>query len=401
MNAIFIFGLLIITALILGKLVSYIGLPKITGYLFAGILLDPNISGLITPNFPNLTNDISNFCLAFITFEVGSTLYLPKLKARGKALGLMTILEALLAFAFVFGGIYLASTFLLPANLIVFAFPFSLLIATLASPTDPSATLAVAHQYKAKGPVSSTIMGIAAFDDAVGLLLFSIGLGLAKSSTGSDGSVMAGVTDSLLEIGGALVVGVTIGILFNFICKFLKSTSRGMLNAILLGLIAFSYGASSWLKFDSLITTMTLGFMVTNFNLKSNEISETLETYTEEIIFILFFVLSGLHLNLAGFTDAIPFIIVFVIFRSLGKYTGVMSGAILTNQPDSIKKYVVGGLIPQGGIVVGLALFIQQIEAFNAFGGLILNIIMGTTILHEILGPVIAKISLRKAGEIR
>ncbi|VAW27985.1 Na(+)/H(+) antiporter [hydrothermal vent metagenome] len=401
MNTIFIFGILIITALILGKIASYIGLPKITGYLFAGILLDPNISGLITPNFPNLTNDISNFCLAFITFEVGSTLYLPKLKAQGKALGLMTILEALLAFTFVFGGMYLASAFLLPTNLLAFAFPFSLLIATLASPTDPSATLAIAHQYKAKGPVSSTIMGVAAFDDAVGLLLFSIGLGLSKSSTGADGSVISGVVDSLLEIGGALVVGVTIGILFNFICKFLKSTSRGMLNAILLGLIAFSYGASSWLKFDSLITTMTLGFMVTNFNLKSNEISETLETYTEEIIFILFFVLSGLHLNLAGFTDAIPFIIVFVIFRSLGKYTGVMSGAILTNQPDSIKKYVVGGLIPQGGIVVGLALFIQQIEAFNAFGGLILNIIMGTTILHEILGPVIAKISLRKAGEIR
>ncbi len=401
MNAIFIFGLLIITALILGKLVSYIGLPKITGYLFAGILLDPNISGLITPNFPDLTNDISNFCLAFITFEVGSTLYLPKLKAQGKALGLMTILEALLAFAFVFGGIFLASQYLLPSELIVFALPFSLLIATLASPTDPSATLAIAHQYKAKGPVSSTIMGIAAFDDAVGLLLFSIGLGLAKSSTGADGSVMSGVVDSLLEIGGALLVGAMIGFIFNFIYKFSKSNSKGLVNAVLLGLIAFSYGISSWLKFDALITTMTLGFMVANFNTKSEEISETLESYTEEIIFILFFVLSGLHLNLAGFTDAIPFIIVFVIFRSLGKYTGVVTGAMLTNQPKSIKKYVVGGLIPQGGIVVGLALFIQQIEAFNAFGGLMLNIIMGTTILHEIFGPIIAKASLRKAGEIK
>ncbi len=401
MNAIFIFGLLIITALVLGKLVSYIGLPKITGYLFAGILLDPNITGIIPPNFPTFTNDISNFCLAFITFEVGSTLYLPKLKAQGKALGLMTILEALLAFAFVFGGIYVASSFFLPSNLLPFVLPFSLLIATLASPTDPSATLAIAHQYKAKGPVSSTIMGIAAFDDAVGLLLFSIGLGLAKSSLGSSSTVMTGVVDSLIEIGGALIVGLLIGLIFNFIYKFIKPTSKGAVNAILLGLIAFGYGVSNWLNFDALITTMALGFMVANFNVKNNEISNTLETYTEEIIFILFFALSGLHLNLAGFTDAIPFIIVFIILRSLGKYMGVITGAMLTKQPGVIKKFVVGGLIPQGGIVVGLALFIQQIEAFNAFGGLMLNIIMGTTILHEIVGPILAKASLRSAGEIK
>ncbi|MCF6353350.1 MAG: cation:proton antiporter [Cyclobacteriaceae bacterium] len=401
MNTILVFGLLIVTGLIFGKLVSYIGLPKITGYLFAGILLDPNITGIIPPNFPNLTNDISNFCLAFITFEVGSTLYLPTLKAQGKALGLMTILEALLAFTFVFGGIYVASSFFLPSNLLPFVLPFSLLIATLASPTDPSATLAIAHQYRAKGPVSSTIMGIAAFDDAVGLLLFSIGLGLAKSSLGSSSTVMTGVVDSLIEIGGALIVGLLVGLVFNFIYKFIKPTSKGAVNAILLGLIAFGYGVSNWLNFDALITTMALGFMVANFNVKNNEISNTLETYTEEIIFILFFALSGLHLNLAGFTDAIPFIIVFIILRSLGKYMGVITGAMLTKQPNIIKKFVVGGLIPQGGIVVGLALFIQQIEAFNAFGGLMLNIIMGTTILHEILGPILAKASLRSAGEIK
>ncbi len=401
MNTILVFGVLIVAGLIFGKLVSYIGLPKITGYLFAGILLDPNITGIIPPNFPDLTNDISNFCLAFITFEVGSTLYLPKLKAQGKALGLMTILEALLAFAFVFGGIYVASFFFLPSNLLAFAIPFSLLIATLASPTDPSATLAIAHQYKANGPVSSTIMGIAAFDDAVGLLLFSIGLGLAKSSIGSESSIAGGIISSLLEIGGAVILGAIVGVIFNFIYKLLKSTSKGVVNAILLGLIAFGYGVSSWFEFDALITTMTLGFMVTNFNTKRKAISEVLETYTEEIIFILFFALSGLHLNLRGFMDAVPFIVVFIVLRALGKYTGVMTGAMLTKQPSVIKKFVVGGLIPQGGIVVGLALFIQQIEAFNAFGGLMLNIIMGTTILHEILGPIIAKVSLRKAEEIK
>ena len=126
-----------------------------------------------------------------------------------------------------------------------------------------------------------------------------------------------------------------------------------------------------------------------------------LERYTEELIFVLFFTISGMHLKFSALLTSYVLVLLFVVFRTTGKFLGTMAGAQLAQSSAVIKKYVAGGLIPQGGIVIGLALMIKQIQAFDALSDIIISVIVGATIIHELIGPVASKIALRRAGDIR
>jgi len=142
-----------------------------------------------------------------------------------------------------------------------------------------------------------------------------------------------------------------------------------------------------------------MGFVVVNFNKQSELIFRILERYTEQLIFVLFFTISGMHLNVAVLADYSLLVLLFILFRALGKYTGTRIGG--GKSPAKVKNYTAGGLIPQGGIVIGLALLINQNPDFSAIADPFINIILGATVIHEIIGPVIAKFSLKRAGEIQ
>ena len=143
---------------------------------------------------------------------------------------------------------------------------------------------------------------------------------------------------------------------------------------------------------------MFMGFIVVNFNKKQQLIFNLLERYTEQLIFILFFTISGMHLDVFVLGDYFLLVFLYVIFRATGKFTGVFIGG--RKAPNEVKKYTAGGLIPQGGIVIGLALMIKQNPAFSMISEEFINIILGATVIHELIGPVLAKFSLKKAGEI-
>ncbi|MCA9401604.1 MAG: cation:proton antiporter, partial [Candidatus Omnitrophica bacterium] len=164
--------------------------------------------------------------------------------------------------------------------------------------------------------------------------------------------------------------------------------------------LALCYGVAGYFKCDELLACVVVGGIVANFNVLHDKIFSMLERYTEERIFVLFFTISGLHLNFVVLLHNVLPVFVFIILRALGKFWGVRIGSFLTKAPPKVQKYTIGGLIPQGGIVIGLALVAQQNPAFASFSNVLINVILGSTVLHELFGPVISKWSLTKAGEI-
>jgi Kef-type K+ transport system membrane component KefB len=280
--------------------------------------------------------------------------------------------------------------------------PMSILLGSLGAPTDPSATLAVKEEYKATGRVTQTVMSVAAFDDVLGIMNYSLAIAIAQVFISHQAlNTYNSFLQPLLVILGAIVFGAALGFLLNFVTNFIKRETEGVYVVIIVALLCVCFGLATILKVDQLLAVMTMGAIVVNFNKKQELIFRVLERYTDELIFVLFFTLSGMYLDFTVLKTALVLILFFVIFRTIGKLSGTVVGALVSKAPENVKKYTAGGLIPQGGIVVGLALIMKQNPAFNAFSDIIISVVIGATIFHEIIGPITAKISLSKAGEIQ
>ena len=403
MEPILIVGIIIFTGFAAGELCVHFGLPKVTGYILAGLLLNPDLTHFIPKAFVAHTTLVTNIALSFITFSVGGTLFFPKIRSMGKSILLITLLEAEFAFLFVVFSFILLGPLVISGpefTFVSFFIPLALLLAALASPTDPSATLAVAHEYHAKGEVTSTIMGVAAFDDILGIINYSVAVSIAGICLLHQPMGIYSFASPLIKIFGSIVLGVLFGVLLNIFTKIFDKRTEGELITLIIGLLALCFGLSEVLGLDKLLPTMTMGVIVVNYNIKRETIFKILERYTEELIFVLFFTISAMHLNFSILMSNYLIILIFVLFRSMGKFSGTILGGKISKASPSVQKYTAFGLIPQGGIVIGLALMIKQNAAFASISDIILNVIIGATIVHEIIGPVVSKFALKKAGEI-
>ena len=402
MNIILSIGLLIFTGFIFGELANKVRLPKISGYILAGILLNPDLLGIMSNKFVEHTDPLLTIALSVITFSIGGTLSKSDLKSAGKTVLFLTLYEALSAFLFVFLFMFFSFYFFIHIFQSVYVIlALSLVLASLASPTDPSATLAVIHQYKAKGIVSNSVLNIAAFDDITGIIIYTLATAFATYFLGDTNIQFSYVFVEMgRNIGGGILVGIVIGFLFNFLVKLLKNESDGSLIVVTLGLVLLTYGIADYFKFETLLSTMTLGAIVVNLNPLATNIFKLIERYTDELIFVIFFSLSGLHLQLSSLTGSFLIIAIFIVARALGKFTGIYVGAVQFKTDPKIKKYTAGGLIPQGGIVIGLALLLMKNEVYHSISSLTIGIVIGATLIHEITGPIFSRMSLKKAGEI-
>ncbi|WP_319590917.1 cation:proton antiporter [uncultured Draconibacterium sp.] len=401
MNVILSIGLLIFTGYLLGELAEKIKLPKISGYILAGILLNPDLSGIMSNEFVGHTDPLLSISLAFITFSIGGSLSAKKLRATGKTIFSLTLFESLFAFLMVFLFMFLSLRFFMPTfQSTSIALAVSLVLASLAAPTDPSATLAVIHEYKAKGEVSSTMLEIAAFDDIVGIIIYTLVTAFAAFFLGSDIDFGKTTLNLGIDVGGAILIGAAIGFVFQLITKIFSKQEEGTLIVLTFGAILMSYGISEYFGFESLLSTIALGAVVANFNPLAQKIFKLIERYTDELIFVIFFTLSGLHLQLSSITGSYVLIVIYIIARVIGKFTGIFSGALLFSTSPKVKKYTAGGLIPQGGIVIGLALLLTKDPVFKDTGSMIMGVVIGAALIHEIIGPISSRLSLKKAGEI-
>ena len=396
-------GLAITLGYILGELVGKLGLPRVSGYIIAGLVLNPQITGLVSESFVQSMGTTTNLSLAILTFAIGGTLAFDPLRELGKKLLLIAFGEAQLSALLVTAGCLATLPFLLPGEggFLTTVAPLAILLGALASPTDPSATLAVVRQYHAKGMVTFSIMASAALDDALGILNFSLGVVIALILVAHRVEGIGTILEPLVSVGGAVALGAASGLAFRFAPKWLRGDSDGLEISLLLGLLATCYGIGALLKLDQLLATMAMGILVVNTARRKerHRIFHLLEESVEPLVFIVFFTVSGMLLDIFVLFQYLPVVLVFVLFRSTGKLAGTYLGAKLGGASREVRRYAGWGLIPQGGIVIGLALLVQQEPALSSLSHILLNVIIGTTVIHELIGPLTAKLAIMKAGE--
>ena len=291
--------------------------------------------------------------------------------------------------------------FLMPDKL---SLPAAIVLGAVASATAPAATLMVVRQYKAKGPLTDILLPIVALDDAVGLGLFAVSFGVAKALISGRIDVLSIVVEPILEVVLSLLLGAVIGWLFNYFEKFFHSRSKRLsmsvafiLVAVALSQLTFEIGGIH-IAFSSLLVCMMLGTMFCNICDLSEELMERVERWSAPLL-VLFFVISGAELELSVFTDwAIVVIgIVYIIARSIGKYSGAFASAKATKCDSNIVKYLGITLLPQAGVALGMAI---KAQALGPDGAIVANITLFAVLIYEIVGPMLTKISLEKAGEI-
>jgi Kef-type K+ transport system membrane component KefB len=324
------------------------------------------------------------------------------LKELGRAVLLIALGEAQLAAVLVTLGCIAVLPFLLKSDgaFLTMVVPLAVLLGALASPTDPSATLAVIHQYKAKGLVSFSIMASAAVDDALGIINFSLGTVIASFLVAHGSGHLSSLYEPIVAIGGAVVLGAFAGVAFHFIPRLLRAESDGLLLVLVVALLMVCYGVASAFGLDQLLATMSMGMVVVNFGWSRDRVFRLLEEYIEPLVFVLFFTISGMLLDIQILFRFLPLVLLFVVFRSFGKLTGAYVGATLGRASRRVRKYVGWGLIPQGGIVIGLALVLQKDPAFAELSNILLSVIIGATVLHELIGPLAAKLAIQRSGEM-
>lgn len=396
-------GLAILLGYVLGEAVRKVGLPRVSGYILAGLILNPKITGWVAMSFVDSLSTTTDLSLAILTFAIGGTLAFAPLKELGRKILFIALGEAQLSALLVTIGCLATLPFLLPGegDFLETIAPLAILLGALASPTDPSATLAVVRQYKAQGMVTFSIMASAALDDALGILNYSLGVVIALILITHRVQGLGTVLEPLIAVGGALALGAASGLAFRFAPRWLRGESDGLQIALLLGLLGICYGVSALLELDQLLATMAMGIAVVNATRRQerHRIFHLLEESVEPIVFIVFFTVSGMLLDVGILFRYLPVILLFVVFRSAGKLAGAYLGARLGHASRAVRRYAGWGLIPQGGIVIGLALLARQNIALAPISHILLNVIIGATVLHELIGPLTAKLAITKAGE--
>lgn len=387
-NLLYYVAIILFSGLFFGKIVSKFKLPYVTGYLIGGILIGPSVLKFVPHTAISSLNLITKAALGFIAFSIGSEFSLNQVKKSGFGVIIITILEALFAVFLV----DLAMIFIFKQSV-----QFSIVLGAIAAATAPAATVMVIRQYKAKGPLVDTLLQVVAMDDAVAIIAFSVSLAIAQSMNGASGSFLkkALLTPSI-EIFGAAILGIIAGFFLTFLCK--KASGEDQLLVITISTIFLVLGVSEYFNFSSLIACMMLG--ATLVNITTNKKPFTLADRFTPPIFIAFFTIAGLDLNLSVISSIGIIGIGYVVFRVIGKLLGAYTGAKIANSPEKVQKYLGLALVPQAGVAIGLSM-IAESALGNNMGLKLKTIILGATVIYELFGPVLAKIALTKAGEIQ
>ena len=383
----FLFGLLLIRLTKLAKL------PNVTGYIIAGIIIGPYVLNLIPANIIADMDFISDIALAFIAFSVGEFFRIKNIKKNGLKIVALTLFEALTASIAVFCVMF----FMFRLNL-----AFSVVLAALASATAPAAILMTIRQTKAKGDYVNSLLQVIAIDNIVSLMAYSIAISLAVASLGGNSNFNFGVVAiPVLK----LLLSIVVGGIFGFVLKFLLSrhTTDNRLIIVICGLFIFC-GLATLLDVSPLLGCMVIGTVYINCSDDEKMFHQV--NYFSPPILLLFFVRSGANFNLGGlFSNTVIIGIVpiwviglaFCLIRVAGKFLGVFLGSLATKSSKEVRDNLGLALIPQASVAIGLAVLGARTLGGD-IGESLLTIVLMSSILCELVGPVCAKISLYRAG---
>ena len=385
-------------------------LPSVTAYLIAGILIGPyclgqlGIEGLgfASHNAVESLSLISSVALGFIAFSIGSEFRLDELKKTGKQALIIGVFQALAATVLVDLALY-GFYLLMPGSITL---PQLITLGAIATATAPAATLMVVRQYKAKGPLTDLLLPIVALDDAVGLIVFAVSFGIAKSLIEGKIDIVSIIINPIIEIVFSLVLGAIMGFIltqlektFNSNTNRLNMTITIVIFTAALSMLKFEIGPVH-IGFSSLLTCMMLGTVFCNICPLSHDLMEKADKWTSPV-FALFFVISGAELELGVFTNWVVVLIgvVYIIFRSLGKYVGSFLSAKATKCSPEICKYLGITLLPQAGVALGMCAIAAA--DLPEQGSLIRNITLFAVLIYELAGPIMTRQALKAAGDIK
>ncbi len=423
MEILFTLATALFAGLILSRLAKLVNLPAVTAYLIAGVLIGPFLLGAFGVEGLGFTHDnidnekfkvISDVALGFIAFSIGNEFRLKDLKQFGKQATIIGILQAVFT-TIVVDVALIALHFIMPEK---FPLEAAIILGAIASATAPAATLMVVKQYKAHGPVTKTLLPVVALDDAVGLVLFAISFGIAKSIGTVGGAnpwqvLISVAIEPILEVVLSLVLGASMGFIFTFIERFFHSRSKRLAVSVGFVLITvavsmikfpinFGGGVSLHVGFSSLLACMMLGTIFCNICDFSAELMDRLDRWTAPI-YVLFFVISGAELKLSVFANWVFVVIglVYIIFRCFGKYFGARISSDISKADPNVRKFLGITLFPQAGVALGMATMVEDVFGkTHPIAEMVLNIVLFSVLIYEIVGPFLTKLSLEKAGEI-
>lgn len=376
----------LILGLLSSKVMKAMKMPNVTGYLLIGLLAGPYCLNILSLDVIETFSIIPEVALGFIAFSIGAEFKLSYLKKVGKA-------PLIIAFTEAFGAVLLVDLILI---IMGYEVSFALVLGAIAAATAPAATLMVVRQYKAKGPVTDTLLPVVAIDDAVALMIFGISVALSKAitSTGAD-SIASTLIDPIIEIVGALVFGAFLGVVIAFATKWFKG--RGNRLSVSIAMILLCISVCNMLGFSSLLACMAMSAVYVNLTKTSDKVFELLDRFTPPV-FMLFFFISGAELNLTILPSVGIIGILYIIFRVAGKVSGAAIGAKISKSEPVVRKYLGYTLIPQAGVAIGLASV--SMSVVPEYGQQIRTIILCGTVIYELVGPLATKMALKKAGEI-
>ncbi len=398
MQTLFYIGIIFVLGAFMKGICSKLGILNVVGYLILGFIIGPEVLGIITYEFIAETHIITDLALSLIAVLIGANLKYNIIKEVWKQIAVVSLLETMFTFALVGGSFY----FLFGMLGLGFAeeqrLTIALLFGGLASATAPATILAILHELKAKGSFSSFLLSVVAADNALSLIFFSFVITLTRAMMGSDGCSFGTFSSVFLVIFLSVLLGVVGAVISEAIDRVfvnrpsIKTTST-------LGMIFITYSLSDYWGLEPLFTSLVMGVVMANLSDEFFLVKEEFDHHIKDIIFLLFFTLSAMHLNISFLLSMPLVVLVYVVFRISGKIIGVWVGSKVSGATMHIRNFLGLALFPQAGIAIGLALSLHNEAGFELMAPIVLNVIIATTMVHELLGPLFTTYVIKRSGD--
>ncbi|GEK90191.1 transporter, CPA2 family (TC 2.A.37) [Alkalibacterium putridalgicola] len=387
LSIVFYIAIVLIIGLVFGQLAAFVKLPSVTGYLVGGLIVGPSVLNGLTPEVLESLDIVEEVALAFIAFTVGLSFKRSYFKRVGIGPVIIALCESVAAVLIVIGGLLLIGVDL----------AFAIILGAIAAATDPASTIMVIKEFKAKGPVTETLMSVVALDDAMALILFGFASAIARMLVQTQGelSLISSILSPFIDIFFAVLIGAVLGFLMKWPLKFFQTSSNRLV--VLISFVFLASGISVYFGVSELLTIMVMGAVLTNISLAATKMNDLADRITTPI-YVMFFVVSGAGLDVSVI-PTVGFVgLVYIILRVVGKIAGAYLGADLAHTPKTVSRYLGMTLIPQAGVAIGLTAIAESIVPMYA--AQIKVVVLCSTLIYALIGPLTTKMALTKAGEI-
>jgi len=401
-------GSVIVLGHILGKNMKFVKLPSIIGYMVFGVLIGPSLFNLVNEHLQLELGFITDIALSFVAFSIGLELKMSILKGFGRGMIYIILLESFAAFLLVLIGVYF-----LTGNIAL-----AIIFGAIAPASAPAGTVAVIQEYKARGSLTKALYTVVGFDDGLGIIIFGFAAAIAKNLLLAETGDMSGnfwlmLWHPVREILFSILFGGLIAVIFSFIAKRLKNVNDILI--MIIGFIFITAGLCQIFHLSIIFTNMVTGMIIVNTQRHSlvHKINEHLPVFMP-LLFIMFFTLAGSNLHISALSSLGWIGVIYALARTAGLIGGSVLGATIGKVEGKIRKYLGLGILSQAGVAIGLSLIVKKdfhglgkvIDSATGFttgdkiGATVLTTITVTCIFFELIGPILTKHALKKAGEI-